>query len=544
MNTASATVLIGLESSGKSALFRALTGRAADEANFRGSTVICHRCHSAMCRCVVVDTPGIRVRADAETTRLALGALDQGDRVALVLRATHLTRELAALLETTDLRGRRAALVVTFADRAPEGLGAAARGYAAALGIPLALVNARRPDAMALQDIARALEAARPINTGVDFALLQPAGVNNPPPGIFEHPWLGPSAAVLAVLLLFALPVYAAYLLANTLQGPVDSAVIDPLVAQLEVLPPRLAGFLTGPYGVLTLGWYSFLWAFPVVLFVGLSTALAEETGLKDRITSALDPALRFIGLSGRDLAPVLSGFGCNVVAVFQSRSCSACTRRACVSMITLGSACSYQIGATLSVFNTSGHPWMFLPYLALLFAVGAIHTRIWHGALARAESSPLHERAFLQAPSWQAVRWRVAAVVRMFLVQAMPIFLLICVVAAALEMWGLVTRLADWAGPGLGLLGLPEAAAPAVLFSILRKDGLLILNEGNGALLASLTASQVFLLVYLASTLTACLVTIWTLRKELGPRTALTVAGRQALTAIASTWLLSFVLR
>ena len=41
-------------------------------------------------------------------------------------------------------------------------------------------------------------------------------------------------------------------------------------------------------------------------------------------MTAALDPALRHIGLSGRDLVPVLSGFGCNVVATFQSRACSA----------------------------------------------------------------------------------------------------------------------------------------------------------------------------------------------------------------------------
>ncbi|MDQ3247741.1 MAG: ferrous iron transporter B, partial [Chloroflexota bacterium] len=118
--------------------------------------------------------------------------------------------------------------------------------------------------------------------------------------------------------------------------------------------------------------------------------AICDETGIKDRITAALDAPLRRIGLNGRDLVPVLSGFGCNVVAVFQSRACSRCTRQSCVSLIAFGSACSYQIGASLSLFGSAQAPWLFLPYLLLLFVVGAIHTRLWHRALA-AGAAPDH---------------------------------------------------------------------------------------------------------------------------------------------------------
>ncbi|MEX7760988.1 nucleoside recognition domain-containing protein [Klebsiella pneumoniae] len=73
------------------------------------------------------------------------------------------------------------------------------------------------------------------------------------------------------------------------------------------------------------------------MVLIGLSLSLTDDSGLKERITATLDPWLRKLGLSGQDLIPVLSGFGCNVVAVFQSRSCSRCTRHACISMIALG---------------------------------------------------------------------------------------------------------------------------------------------------------------------------------------------------------------
>jgi ferrous iron transport protein B len=75
----SSIVLTGLESAGKSALFRGLSGRnTGEEANFRGSTVVCRRCQVADCGCEVVDTPGIRLKGDAETTRLALRAVGEG----------------------------------------------------------------------------------------------------------------------------------------------------------------------------------------------------------------------------------------------------------------------------------------------------------------------------------------------------------------------------------------------------------------------------------------------------------------------------------
>jgi len=360
----------------------------------------------------------------------------------------------------------------------------------------------------------------------------------------FEHRGVGPMLSLLVLALLWIVPVIAAFKLADFLQPIADTAFISPAKDWLNPrLSPLATALLTGGYGVLTLGWYSFLWAFPVVLFIGLSTAFCEETGLQDRIMRSLDPLLRPFGLSGRDLMPILSGFGCNVVAVHQSRACSSCTRKSCVSMIAFGSACSYQIGATLSVLGAGGHGWLFAPYLALLFIVGLIHTRIWNGKKSKFELLPVSERAFLHFPKPRALWWRVKAVLRQFLLQAMPIFLIICIVAALLDTTGVLGWLANTIAPALKIFHLPGEVAPAILFSILRKDGLLTINHGEGAFAAALTSGQVFTLVWLAGTLTACLVTLWTIRKELGWRTALSLAGKQATTSLAVAALLSLIL-
>lgn len=539
-------VLIGLESVGKSALFRQLTGEATgDETNFRGSTVRVRRGQLLDATGQVVDTPGIRLQDDSATTQLALQQVAAADTVVLVARGTHVQQEITTLLGAlaAELTGRRAALVITFADRAGAHLTHLVADYQARLGIPVALINARTLAATQRQQLLAVIRQAAPLHRREPIVLLPETPLVQPQATAFERPLLGPLLALLSIILLFGLPVYLAYLLAGWAQPLVDQGVITPLVAGLAPLgnlSPLLYSVLAGDYGLLTLGWYSFLWAFPVVLLIGVSVAICDETGLKDRITAALDGPLGRIGLNGRDLLPVLTGFGCNVVAVLQSRSCSRCTRHSCVTLIAFGSACSYQIGASLSLFSSAQAPWLFLPYLLLLFSVGALHTRLWQGGLTASAALPLAERAFLQAPTLRGVWWRVRTSLRQFGLEALPIFFAICAVGALLNHWGALTWLANAIAPALARLGLPGEVAPGVIFSIVRKDGLLALNQGDGALLASLRPLQVFVLVYLCSTLTACLVTLWTVRQEFGWRVALTVAGRQIGTSLVTTWLLA----
>lgn len=550
-----ALVLVGLESSGKSAVFRALTGASlGDEANFRGSTVFCRRSRAAHGPVEVIDTPGIRFDEDNLTTRLALAEVADAEVVLLVVRATHARTELGKLLEGLGgrLLGRRFGIVLTFEDRSPPGLGAFAQETAALLGVPVISLDARRPKRARCEALTElALTAPRSTVAAVP-PTLPPLAAVDPRPSWFESKTVGPPLAALAILAIYGGPVYLAYWFSQALQPLVDAAVIEPVKAAVNAAvnaapgaTSLLSDLLVGSYGVVTLGWYSFLWAFPVVLLLGASVAVTDEIGLRDRITAALDPALRHIGLEGRDLTAVLTGFGCNVVAVVQSRSCGACTRKACVSLITFGAACSYQMGAALSLFGTAGRPRLFLPYLGTLFVVGALHTRLWNRrALPPRHRLPLAERAFLQAPSLAAVRWKILASARQFLLQAMPIFLGICVVAALLSHAGLMDRAAAMVAPVLDWFGLPAAVAPGVVFSVLRKDGLLVLNQDGGTLVRGLTATQMFVTVYLSSALTACLVTLWTVRREVGLRFALTLAFRQAVTAAGSAWLLAWALK
>ncbi|WPP43474.1 FeoB small GTPase domain-containing protein [Paenibacillus hunanensis] len=544
--TPRAVVLIGLESTGKSALFRSLSGMdTGAESNFRGSTVTVRRTDmiipTSQSSVELVDTPGIRVQDDSLTTELALNMLGQSDIVLLIVRATHAARELPLLLKMLDLIGKNIVLILTFADRASTLVEAYTTHYRQMLGISVLAVDSRQLDITTRGTLLQAIDMARPMKRKPVLTEPPVEEIKEAQITWFEHTTWGRTVSVIALLLLFAVPVFLAYVLSGWLQPLADHWLLDPLRNLTLQLPDWLKTMLLGSYGVLSLGIYSFIWAFPVVLFVGLSVALTEESGLKDRITDSLDGWMRRIGLNGRDLIPVLSGFGCNVVAVFQSRTCSRCTRRACVSLIAFGSACSYQIGASLSIFSSGGRPWLFLPYLLILVLVGATHTRLWNRQSSNLQSVVVG-RTFLQWPSLRAVRWRLHAVLKQFLTQAMPIFLLICVGASLLQWSGILDRLTKGIAPLLSLFGLPHQATAGILFSILRKDGLLVLNQDGGQWLVQLSGGQLLVLVYLASTLTACLVTLWTISRELGVGFALKLAGRQLLTSLISTWLIAVI--
>ncbi|OLO42908.1 GTP-binding protein [Alkalihalophilus pseudofirmus] len=267
-----------------------------------------------------------------------------------------------------------------------------------------------------------------------------------------------------------------------------------------------------------------------------MSIAFTEEVGLKDKITAEITPSLIKIGLSGRDFIPVLTGYGCNVVAVFQTKSCSACTRKQCISMISYGSACSYQIGATLSIFSVGGKPWLFIPYLFILVIIGAVHTRLWYPSANKVAdyfypSTPIHTGSF------QQFSMKIKGTISQFFLQAMPIFLAICVIASILDGLGIIEKLIRFVEPLLTILSIPAAASVGLLFSVIRKDGMLLFNQGGGELLASITTVELFLLVYLASTLTACLVTMWAIAKEMGFFYALKHSYKQAITSVVSAF-------
>lgn len=536
-------VLLGCESVGKSRLLGSLTGRMPRSEGYRGSTLTCDvYLHDGI---HWVDTPGLLRESESETMRAALDAFAEADQVVAVIRATRLEEEWAVLGPL--LAGRMGMLVLTFADQVG---GAAAMTpqlelLQQTLGVPVMAVDARNITPAQKSACRDAL-----VKTGVfpSAPVTLPKLWSAPAPAIG---WLEKRLAwpLFSLALLFApavVAVWQANALADRLYDPLY-AIVGPMLEWINGLPVPLAQILGGDYGLVAMLPFLFLYAAPTILVFALLLALYKSTGLIDRIAVALHPWLRPFGLGGRDLVRVVMGFGCNVPAVIATRACHQCSRGACVSAISFGSACSYQLPATLAVFAAAGMAWLVFPYLAVLALTTLIYLRMTTPKVLRQVRNAmlLPEADALQAPSWPAVGREVGGTIQQFITLALPVFLVICVVAAVLQWIGAIDVLTTVLTPVMALFHLPGDAAPAVVMGSIRKDGLAIalLDQDWGALKVAITTpAQVLTAVYLAGVLLPCIVTLFTVAREMRWSFALKMVARQAAFAAGFSLIIAWV--
>lgn len=528
----------GLESVGKTQLFASLAGRRASAENFRGSTLACESYLDGDLRWT--DTPGLLRESDTATSRTALAALAESDFVVLVARADRAKEELAELLPLAA--GKCGFVVLTFADRLPTETDreTLARQYREALGVPVFLVDARQVDATAaIRSAARV-----PAEDAAHFPETLPPAL--PEPVLHDFPgfsWLDRvSSLPLAALALLFLPAAIAATQANRfadwLEGPL-SALLAPLLARIDAWPALPAALFGGNYGLVSMLPFLLLYAAPTILIFAALLAIYKSTGFVDRLSAALHPWLRPFGIGGRDLVRVVMGFGCNVPAVTASRACSSCSRGACVSAISFGSACSYQLPATLAVFAAAGMTGMGIVYLAVLAATTLVYLRFTTPRALRLAGNRLlqPEPDPLRSPCWRGVLREIANTLQQFAVMALPVFVTICFAAATLAWLGLLDWLGETLAPLMALFHLPGEAATAVVLGSIRKDGLavaLLDSDWNALKVAFDTPAQVLTAVYLAGVLLPCLVTLAAIGREMRWSFALKLCARQMAWAAA----------
>ncbi len=531
-------VVLGQESVGKSSLLSSLTGRFAESSALAGTTLHCERYPDVDWDWV--DTPGIITGSDAATVQDSLAQLKSAESVLLVLRAYRAREELTSLLPL--LGSRDIAIVLTFKDRLSTldsvSLQQLVLTWHEQLGVPVQLVDSHALDATDLGNVRTATQQAKPLKSFDVGDLPEFPEKQTHIGGSFAERILG--FAPLSLLLLFG-PAWVAVTQANALADryyDVVGEALSPLLSWFNTLPEPLAATLGGDYGVLAMFPFLLLYALPTILiFTGL-IAVYKSTGLIDRLSYGLHPWLRPFGLGGRDLVRVVMGFGCNVPAVVATRSCSSCSRGACVSAISFGSACSYQLPATLAVFAAAGFVWLGAVYLGVLAVTTLVYLRMTTPLVMRQAQNEILLPALghLRPPDWNAVLRESLQSLRDFAVMALPIFIGICIIAGLLQWSGVLAWLTLILAPVMAVFNLPAQAALAVVLGSIRKDGLAIgLLDGDWDSIKVPMESpvQVLTAVYLAGVLLPCLVTVFTVVREMHPKFALKMVGRQMLFAV-----------
>jgi len=216
-NEKETVVVVGKESVGKSELVAGLSGTTPTTGNFRGTTVDVERYESD--EFVFVDTPGILLGTDTETTRTAISAVEETETVLLVVRATNIDDHLEDLLPL--VQGKVGAIAVTFWDKVenPTEARDELNALAEDLGVPLAPVDARDVFHVATDSGSAAIDGTdcnqfvSALHNADEFPgrVDRQTGVHlDPPETVLEHPPLSPSVSTALLLLPAAAAVHFA----------------------------------------------------------------------------------------------------------------------------------------------------------------------------------------------------------------------------------------------------------------------------------------------------------------------------------------------
>ena len=540
-------VVCGYESVGKTQLLASLTGRLPKPESFRGSTVACETYRDG--KLSWTDTPGIVRESETFATRAAINEIDSADCVMLVVRADRAAEQLPSLLDATA--GKPGIIALTFSDRvSTENMGQVEK-LSATLGVPIIPIDARHlkaDEAIAIRDAAKSsmISSSRFPDSAPDIEYSFPSFTNAQ-----ENSRLEKFVSIpLVAFVLLLLPAMTSVLYANRFADWVYSPLMEilkPALARIAAWPSLPAALFGGDYGLLAMFPFLLLYAFPTIIAFSVILAIFKSTGLIDHLSHALHPFLRPIGIGGRDLVRVVMGFGCNVPAIVSSRACHDCSRGACVSAISFGSACSYQLPATLAVFAAAGIIEMGFIYLGILTLTTLIYLRFTTPKVLRLKTNALVTSAkdSLAYPSWRYVWREICSTLKQFVVMAFPVFIVICLVAAFLDKMGVIGALSRALSPLLTLFNLPGDAASAIVLGSIRKDGIAIglLESAGGSLKVALTTpTQVLTLVYMAGVLLPCLVTIFTIAREMRWKFAIKLCTRQMLWAAGFSFCIAWI--
>ena len=534
-------VVCGGENVGKTQLLASLTNKLPKPENFRGSTIACETYQDKDLQWT--DTPGIVRESETSATRASIEEIHGADRVMLVARADRAAEELPPLLDT--IAGKPGFVTLTFHDHLTAENTVQTEALSASLGVPVFLVNARKlksSEAAAIRSTA-----SGPREKLTYFPQIPPTQLPLLSSGKEQHETRFERAVSIppvALLFLF-LPAISSIVYTNRfadwLYTPL-ARLLEPALASVSTWPALPGALIGGNYGLLAMFPFLVLYAIPTILVFSAILAIYKSTGLIDRISVALHPLIRPIGLGGRDLVRVVMGFGCNVPAIVSTRSCHSCSREACVSAISFGSACSYQLPATLAVFAAASMPGLGLIYLAVLAFTTLIYLRFTTPKVLRLATNSLliPSNNSLSTLSWRPVWRETIGSLKQFVIMAFPVFVILCFAAALLDWLGILAGFAQAIAPALALFNLPGEAATAVVLGAIRKDGIAIglLDHVEGTLKVALASpGQVLTAVYLAGVLLPCLVTLFTTVREMHWKFAAKLCARQM------TWAAGFAI-
>ena len=185
-----------------------------------------------------------------------------------------------------------------------------------------------------------------------------------------------------------------------------------------------------------------------IMILFGLITVL-EDTGYMARISFLTDKLMRKVGLNGKSVMPMISGFACAVPAIMSARSIENSKERLLTILITPLMSCSarlpvYTILIALVIpkkflfgfFNLQGLVMMGLYLLGLVMALVVSYVAKWFIRI-QEKSYFILELPVYRAPRWKNILITMVNKAKIFVFDAGKIIMIISLILWALSSYG-----------------------------------------------------------------------------------------------------------
>jgi ferrous iron transport protein B len=185
-----------------------------------------------------------------------------------------------------------------------------------------------------------------------------------------------------------------------------------------------------------------------IMILFGLITIL-EDTGYMARISFLSDKLMRKVGLNGKSVMPMISGFACAVPAIMSTRNIENKKERLLTILITPLMSCSARLPVytmlialviprrdVLGIFSLQGLVMMGLYMLGLVMAMIVSYVAKWFIRL-KEKSWFILELPVYRAPRWNNVVVTMITKAKIFVVDAGKVIIVISLILWALSAFG-----------------------------------------------------------------------------------------------------------
>jgi ferrous iron transport protein B len=399
-------------------------------------------------------------------------------RVSYPARVESAIALLAKLLKDTDLSPRAVGTALLSGDESVQRFVAAKRGEEVAEQIATVTDNVQsafnRPlSAVILEARLRAVDEILPevqsVSPPAHLPLSEKIGAWS------RRPLTGvPIAALVVVLVYLCVGKLGAGTLNDIFEGQLFNGWILPTLERACAgIPSRLiTEAFIGRFGFVSLGLSLAFSVLPVLATFFFAFGVLEDSGYLPRLSVLLDGVFRKIGLNGKGVFPLVTGFSCITMAILTTRVLETKRERFIATLLlALGIPCAPVLALMLVVLGGMSI-WASLTVFGIIgvqiIVLGFIAGKVLPGR----QSDFILELPPMRMPRLQSLIQKTFWRLWWFAKEALPRFLLAAFVLFLLEQAGALALLEKAAKPVLtGLLGLPPESVQVAIMTVIRKE-------------------------------------------------------------------------